>query len=95
LHYRQWVQQVHLAHAFEMLARGESVGTVARTLGYASPSAFTSMFRRLLGRTPQQYQAEWRGERQEKEKQTMQEPPTGGGVALPHLHATAPRGQRR
>jgi AraC-like DNA-binding protein len=60
LHYRQWVQQVHLAHAFEMLARGESVGTIARTLGYASPSAFTSMFRRLLGRTPQHYLAEWR-----------------------------------
>jgi AraC-like DNA-binding protein/quercetin dioxygenase-like cupin family protein len=60
LHYRQWVQQVHLAHAFEMLARGESVGVVARTLGYASPSAFTSMFRRLLGRTPQHYLAEWK-----------------------------------
>jgi AraC-like DNA-binding protein len=61
LHYRQWVQQVHLAHAFEMLARGESVGAVARALGYASPSAFTSMFRRLLGRTPQHYLAEWKG----------------------------------
>ncbi|MFK3739989.1 AraC family transcriptional regulator [Massilia sp. TN1-12] len=61
LHYRQWVQQVHLAHAFAMLARGEGVGTIARTLGYASPSAFTSMFRRLLGRTPQHYLAEWRG----------------------------------
>jgi AraC-like DNA-binding protein len=60
LHYRQWVQQVHLAHAFEQLARGESVGTIARTLGYASPSAFTSMFRRLLGKTPQDYLAEWR-----------------------------------
>lgn len=60
LHYRQWVQQVHLAHAFEMLARGESVGTIAATLGYASPSAFTGMFRRLLGRTPQHYLAEWR-----------------------------------
>ncbi|MFC5549604.1 AraC family transcriptional regulator [Massilia aerilata] len=60
LHYRQWVQQVHLAHAFEMLARGESVGVLARTLGYASPSAFTSMFRRLLGRTPQHYLAEWK-----------------------------------
>jgi AraC-like DNA-binding protein len=94
LHYRQWVQQVHLAHAFEMLARGESVGAVARTLGYASPSAFTSMFRRLLGRTPQQYLAEWRGEREEKAEE-KREPPTGGGVALPHLHATAPRGQRR
>lgn len=60
LHYRQWVQQVHLAHAFEMLARGTSVGAVARALGYASPSAFTSMFRRLLGRTPQHYLAEWK-----------------------------------
>jgi AraC-like DNA-binding protein len=60
LHYRQWVQQVHLAHAFEMLARGEGVGAIARRLGYASPSAFTSMFRRLLGKTPQHYLAEWR-----------------------------------
>jgi AraC-like DNA-binding protein len=57
LRYRQWVQQVHLAHAFELLARGESVGA----LGYASPSAFTSMFRRLLGKTPQHYLMEWRG----------------------------------
>ncbi|TWI62470.1 AraC-like DNA-binding protein [Pseudoduganella lurida] len=61
LPYRQWVQQVHLAHAFAMLARGDSVGTIARALGYASPSAFTSMFRRLLGRTPQHYLTEWRG----------------------------------
>jgi AraC-like DNA-binding protein len=60
LPYRQWVQQVHLAHAFEMLARGESVGAIARALGYASPSAFTDMFRRLLGRTPQHYLTEWR-----------------------------------
>lgn len=68
LHYRQWVQQVHLAHAFAMLARGEGVGTIARTLGYASPSAFTSMFRRLLGRTPQHYLAEWRGAERQEEK---------------------------
>jgi AraC-like DNA-binding protein len=61
LRYRQWVQQVHLAHAFEMLARGESVGAIAQQLGYASPSAFTSMFRRILGKTPQHYLAEWRG----------------------------------
>lgn len=67
LHYRQWVQQVHLAHAFEMLARGESVGRIARTLGYASPSAFTSMFRRLLGRTPQHYLAEWRAQQRGEE----------------------------
>ena len=60
LPYRQWVQQVHLAHAFNRLAQGDSVGQIARALGYASPSAFTSMFRRLLGKTPQDYQAEWR-----------------------------------
>ena len=60
LPYRQWVQQVHLAHAFQRLAQGDSVGQVARSLGYASPSAFTQMFRRLLGKTPQHYQTEWR-----------------------------------
>lgn len=63
LHYRQWVQQVHLAHAFPILARGESVAAIAARLGYASPSAFTSMFRRLLGKTPQHYLTEWRGPR--------------------------------
>lgn len=61
LHYRQWVQQVHLADAFCRLARGDSVGHIADALGYASPSAFTSMFRRILGRTPSHYLAEWRG----------------------------------
>ena len=61
LHYRQWVQQVHLADAFCRLARGDSVGDIAAALGYASPSAFTSMFRRILGKTPSDYLAEWRG----------------------------------
>jgi AraC-like DNA-binding protein/quercetin dioxygenase-like cupin family protein len=62
LHYRQWLQQVHLAEAFCRLARGDSVGVVARALGYASPSAFTSMFHRLLGKTPLHYLNEWRGQ---------------------------------
>lgn len=55
LHFRHWVQQVHLAEALCHLARGESVGEIAHRLGYASPSAFTSMFRRLLGASPSQY----------------------------------------
>lgn len=62
LHYRQWLQQVHLADAFCRLARGDSVGDIARALGYASPSAFTAMFRRILGKTPQQYLADWNGQ---------------------------------
>ena len=60
LHYRQWVQQVHLAEAFGRLAQGDSVGAIASALGYASPSAFTAMFRRILGKTPQHYLTEWR-----------------------------------
>jgi AraC-like DNA-binding protein/mannose-6-phosphate isomerase-like protein (cupin superfamily) len=60
LHYRQWVQQVHLAEAFNRLAQGQSVGEIAATLGYASPSAFSAMFRRILGKTPQHYLTEWR-----------------------------------
>jgi AraC-like DNA-binding protein/mannose-6-phosphate isomerase-like protein (cupin superfamily) len=60
LHYRQWVQQVHLAEALGRLAQGQSVGEIAAALGYASPSAFSAMFRRILGRTPQHYLTEWR-----------------------------------
>jgi AraC-like DNA-binding protein/quercetin dioxygenase-like cupin family protein len=60
LPFRQWVQQVQLADAFCRLARGDSVGSIASALGYASPSAFTAMFRRVLGHTPQHYLGEWR-----------------------------------
>ncbi len=60
LNYRQWVQQVHLAETFLRLSRGENVGQIARALGYASTSAFTAMFHRLLGKTPQSYLTEWR-----------------------------------
>lgn len=60
LHYRRWVQQVHLAEAFGRLAQGHSVGAIAAALGYASPSAFSAMFRRIIGKTPQSYLTEWR-----------------------------------
>lgn len=60
LPFRQWVQQVQLADAFCRLARGDAVASIASALGYASPSAFTAMFRRVLGHTPQHYLNEWR-----------------------------------
>jgi AraC-like DNA-binding protein len=50
-----WRQQVRLAEALSQLALGRSVAAVARELGYASPSAFTAMFRRALGATPRAY----------------------------------------
>jgi AraC-like DNA-binding protein len=55
LHFRHWVQQVHLAEALCCLTRGDSIGEIARKLGYSSPSAFASMFRHVLGASPNQY----------------------------------------
>lgn len=55
LHFRHWLQQVHLAEALSRLTHGDSIGEIARRLGYASPSAFTTMFRRTLGVSPSQY----------------------------------------
>lgn len=50
-----WRQQVCLLAAIERLSRGQAVTRVALDLGYASPSAFASAFRRTLGQTPTQY----------------------------------------
>jgi AraC-like DNA-binding protein len=46
---------MRLVEALSRLALGHSVAAVARELGYASPSAFTAMFRRTLGATPRAY----------------------------------------
>jgi AraC-like DNA-binding protein/quercetin dioxygenase-like cupin family protein len=50
-----WRQQVRLVDALGRLATGQKVTAVALDLGYQSPSAFTSMFRRALGRAPTRY----------------------------------------
>ena len=52
LGFSEWRQQARLLAALSRLAAGESVTSVALGLGYASPSAFTAMFRRALGTTP-------------------------------------------
>jgi AraC-like DNA-binding protein len=51
----RWRQQARLLEALTRLAQDQSVTTIALDLGYDSPSAFTSMFRRALGRTPSAY----------------------------------------
>jgi AraC-like DNA-binding protein len=51
----EWRQQAQLTHALEMLARGVSVTDVADALGYASPSNFIAMFRRVFGDSPAHY----------------------------------------
>lgn len=50
--FQRWRQQVVLAHALPMLARGDSVGRVAQASGYASESAFSAMFRQAMGQSP-------------------------------------------
>ena len=50
-----WRQQARLSAALVQLAEGARVASVARTLGYASVSAFTAMFRKALGKTPRDY----------------------------------------
>ncbi|MDH3580469.1 MAG: helix-turn-helix transcriptional regulator [Hyphomicrobiales bacterium] len=52
LTFSQWRQRVRFTSALEALVRGVPVGEVARAIGYASPSAFSAAFRKVLGQTP-------------------------------------------
>jgi AraC-like DNA-binding protein len=54
----QWRQQARLLRALELLAAGEKVIDVALALGYESPSAFATMFRKQFDQTPSQFFAE-------------------------------------
>jgi AraC-like DNA-binding protein len=54
----QWRQQIRISEALRRLGRKEPVTTVALELGYDSPSAFISMFKKALGKTPGQYFAD-------------------------------------
>lgn len=55
LSFGEWRQQACLLAAVTRLAAGDSVTQVALTLGYDSPSAFSSMFHRRLGSSPSTY----------------------------------------
>jgi AraC-like DNA-binding protein len=55
LTFRHWVQQVRLATALNRLEQGQAIGVIARDLGYASPSAFSAMFRRIMGESPREF----------------------------------------
>ena len=48
----RWRQRLRLLRALELLATGQSVTAVAAAVGYATPSAFTAMYRAHLGTTP-------------------------------------------
>lgn len=50
-----WRQQACLLAALSRLSRGDAVTTVALDLGYESPGAFSTMFRKRLGRPPSEF----------------------------------------
>lgn len=53
--FSRWRQQARLLTALTELASGHSVKQVAFKSGYASQSAFTSMFKQTFGTTPRRY----------------------------------------
>lgn len=53
----QWRQHACVVLALSRLMAGESITRIALDLGYESPAAFSTMFRRWVGRSPSEY---WR-----------------------------------
>ncbi len=51
----RWRQQIRILESLRRLAMNDQVITIAMDLGYDSPSAFISMFKKALGKTPGQY----------------------------------------
>ncbi|MER7171425.1 helix-turn-helix transcriptional regulator [Streptomyces mesophilus] len=51
----RWRTHVRLRAALPLLAEGRPVATVARAVGYATPSAFLAAFRRTVGTSPRRY----------------------------------------
>jgi AraC-like DNA-binding protein len=54
--FTEWRQQACLLTALPRLAGGEPVTAIALDLGYDSPAAFATMFKRLSGIPPSRYQ---------------------------------------
>ncbi len=53
--YSEWRQRACVVLALPRLAAGAPVTAVALDFGYQSPAAFSTMFRRVLGRSPTEY----------------------------------------
>lgn len=51
----EWRQRLRVVRAMPKLESGEKVETIALELGYSTSSAFISMFKKLMGMTPDEY----------------------------------------
>ena len=61
LPFREWRQHMRLLGALPMLGAGRPITQVALEVGYDTPSAFSTMFRRFMGVTPSEYLTRVRG----------------------------------
>lgn len=59
--FSEWRMQARLFYALEKLYEGKSVTYISLELGYSTPSAFISAFRKLLGKSPLEYMAADKG----------------------------------
>lgn len=62
MNFIQWRNRARLLQAITWLQEGWPVQRIAARLGYSTPSAFITMFRKLLGFTPERYRQLLRGE---------------------------------
>jgi AraC-like DNA-binding protein len=51
----RWRQRLHILLALQRLSTGTSVQTVSLDLGYESPSAFITMFKKVMGTSPRRF----------------------------------------
>lgn len=51
----QWRQRLRVVHAMPRLENGEKVESIAFELGYSTSSAFITMFKKMMGVTPDEY----------------------------------------
>jgi AraC-like DNA-binding protein len=55
LSFGRWRQQIHILIALRELSSGAMVHQVSATLGYDSTTAFITMFKKALGKSPAKY----------------------------------------
>jgi AraC-like DNA-binding protein len=54
----RWRQRLHILVALQRLSAGASVQAVSLDLGYETPSAFITMFKKTMGKSPRRFLAE-------------------------------------
>ncbi|WP_027015473.1 AraC family transcriptional regulator [Comamonas composti] len=51
----KWRRQMHVVTALPLLAQGRSIQSISDALGYESPGAFVTMFRKTVGAPPKRF----------------------------------------